>query len=159
MNKAIIAVALLAAVPFASQAKESGPGCGLGSQLFEGQSGVAPHVLAVTTNGISGNQTFGMTTGSLGCDPSQTITIAAADIYLNANMEKVARGMATGEGEALDTLADLMGIEAQDKTVFFKASQQNFGKIFSSNDISSNDVLAALKDVMKNDNVLAKYVS
>ena len=32
--------------------------CGLGSKVFEGQKGVAPQVLAVTTNGTFGNQTF-----------------------------------------------------------------------------------------------------
>ena len=43
-------------------------GCGLGYVLF-GHNDNSPimQVLAATTNGISGNQTFGMTTGTSGC--------------------------------------------------------------------------------------------
>ena len=44
-------------------------GWGLGSQIFDGQSGVAPQVLAVTTNGTLGNQTFGISSGTSGCKP------------------------------------------------------------------------------------------
>jgi hypothetical protein len=38
------------------------PGCGVGAMIWKGQPGIAPHVLAATTNGTFGNQTFGMTT-------------------------------------------------------------------------------------------------
>ena len=47
-----------------------GNGCGWGNMLFEGQRGMAPHFLATTTNGTSGNATFGMTSGTNGCDTS-----------------------------------------------------------------------------------------
>jgi hypothetical protein len=35
--------------------------------LFEGQRGTPAHFLASTTNGTSGNATFGMTSGTNGC--------------------------------------------------------------------------------------------
>jgi hypothetical protein len=34
-------------------------GCGLGSMAWRGQSGIGPQVLAATTNGSFGTQTFG----------------------------------------------------------------------------------------------------
>ena len=56
-------------------------GCGVGTMIFKGKSGLAPHVLAVTTNGTFGNQTFGMTSGTLGCNVDQKIVSTA--MYLN----------------------------------------------------------------------------
>ena len=155
--KKIIIASLMVLTPLAVQAGNSA-GCGLGSTLFKGQSGVAPNVLAATTNGISGNQTFGMTTGTLGCNGNDTVT-AAADTFLDANMERVARDMATGEGEALDTLATLMGVDAIDKAAFYTVSQSNFKTIFSRDDVSSLEVMASLKAVMSTDATLAKYTA
>lgn len=159
MKKTILAgVIALAMTPLASQA-ETGPGCGLGAMLMEGQEGIAFNVLAATTNGTSGNQTFGMTSGTLGCDGEGTVTFAAAGDYLDANMEKVARGMATGEGEAMDTLASLMGISAEDKTSFLQVSKSNFSTIFSKENVSSAEVMQSLTQVMAADQQLSKYAS
>lgn len=158
MKKTILAMTLLAGTSTAFAAADSGSGCGVGAMIFEGQSGVAPHVLAATTNGTLGNQTFGMTSGTLGCDVDQPISIAAAD-FLDNNMEKVARDMATGSGESLDTLANLMGISTQDSSHFKAVSHAQFAAIFSSNSVHSSDVIAALNQVMKQDDVLAKYAS
>lgn len=158
MKKTILAVAMLAGSSAAFAANDSGSGCGVGAMIFEGQSGVAPHVLAATTNGTLGNQTFGMTSGTLGCDVDQPITVAAAD-FLDNNMEKVARDMATGSGESLDTLANLMGISSQDNSHFKAVAHAQFETIFGSDSVRSSDVMTALTQVMKQDEVLAKYAS
>ncbi|MCK4707629.1 MAG: DUF3015 domain-containing protein [Gammaproteobacteria bacterium] len=156
MKKIIIAGLLVMSAPLAVQANSAG--CGLGSTLFKGQSGIAPNVLAATTNGISGNQTFGITTGTLGCNQNDTVT-AAVDGFVDSNMERVARDMSTGQGESLETLAALMGIESADKAAFFKLSQSNFTAIYSRDDVTSSEVVATLKAVMKSDATLAKYVA
>src|SRR5690606_21045070 len=69
-NRKILALAFVGLFPLAAGAQQvpSVGGCGLGSKLFEGQRGVAPQVLAVTTNGTFGNQTFGISSGTLGCN-------------------------------------------------------------------------------------------
>ena len=156
MKKTILAVTLLAGSSTAFAATDSGSGCGVGAMIFEGQSGVVPHVLAATTNGTLGNQTFGMTSGTLGCDVDQVISVAAAD-FLDHNMEKVARDMATGSGESLDTLANLMGISARDSSHFKAVTHARFATIFANDNVHSSDVIAALTQVMKQDKVLAKY--
>jgi len=156
MKKATLAMALLASSGAAFAANDAGSGCGVGAMIFEGQSGVAPHVLAVTTNGTLGNQTFGMTSGTLGCDVDQPITVAAVD-FLDNNMEKVARDMANGSGESLDALASLIGVSAQDKSRFQRVTHAQFTAIFSSERVHSSDVITALNEVMKQDEVLAKY--
>lgn len=159
MKKTILAgVMALAMTPLASQA-ETGPGCGLGSMLLEGQEGIVFNVLAATINGTSGNQTFGMTSGTLGCDGNGTVTFAAAGEYLNANMEQVARSMATGEGEAMETLAGLMGIAEQDKGAFIQVSKSNFSSIFSKENVSGAEVMSSLTQAMAADQTLSKYTS
>lgn len=156
MKKLIIA-GFIVLTPLAVQAGGSA-GCGLGSQLFDGQSGLGPNILAATTNGLSGNNTFGMSSGTLGCNQNDTVT-AAADTFLDANMERVARDMSSGKGESLETLATLMGIEKADKEKFFQVSQANFTSIYSRDDVTSSEVIASLKAVMLKDATLAKYVA
>lgn len=155
MKKLLIAGLLVAASPLVHA---NSAGCGLGSTLFKGQSGIGPNILAATTNGISGNQTFGMSTGTLGCNANDTVT-AAVDGFIDSNMERVARDMSTGEGESLETLATLMGIQGQDKATFFQVSQSNFSSIYSRDDVTSGEVLSALKSVMMSDAALSKYVA
>lgn len=156
MKKIMIASLLVLATPFAAQANSVG--CGAGSMVFKGQSGLAPNVLAATTNGLSGNQTFGITSGTLGCNQNDTVTAAAGE-FIDKNMERVARDMSTGKGESLETLATLMGIEQADKAKFFQISQANFTSIYSRDDVTSSEVIASLKSVMQSDADLAKYVA
>jgi len=156
--KRIIIAGLLSFAPIYGMAAETGPGCGWGSMVFDGSDGVASHVMAATTNGTSGNQTFGMTSGTGGCDPSKPIQKMAYN-FLDSNMDKVARDMAVGNGESVTTLAGLMGVP-QDKTpLFIKASQDNFGAIFSRDDIRSVDVYAAIIKMMRDNEALAPYAS
>ena len=57
LRKTIAAVAL-ASAPFTSVLADDDIGCGAGTIIWEGQSGLVPKVLGATTNGIFGNQTF-----------------------------------------------------------------------------------------------------
>jgi len=152
MKKAIAGAVLLSASSFAM----ADPGCGLGSMIWEGQSGPAPHVLAATTNGTSGNQTFGMTTGTLGCDTSQTVQSMA--LYMDSNLDKVARDISRGEGENLDTLAVLLGVEAEDRPAFYSALQNNFDSVFPSADTTSDQAVSAIVEIMEADESLGRYL-
>ncbi|NVJ49766.1 MAG: DUF3015 domain-containing protein [Gammaproteobacteria bacterium] len=134
---------------------EAGPGCGLGAQVFKGKSGTVSHVLAATTNGTSGNQTFGMTSGTLGCDSSRTIQVAT--LYMDSNIDKVASDMSKGDGEALNALAELMGIESKDKAHFNALLKNNFAKVFTSNETTSDEAIQNIVALMKQDDVLKSY--
>ena len=123
---------------------QANPGCGFGSQLFEGQEGVVPHVLAATTNGTSGNQTFGMTSGTLGCDTSTPVVAAA--LFLDNNMDEIAENMAVGEGEALTTLAKLLKVESVEE--FNALTQANFDKIFTEDTVTAEQVIANINAVI-----------
>ena len=86
-------------------------GCGLGSMAWRGQSGRVPQILAATTNGLFGTQTFGITFGTSGCDPNGRITGGTQKMvlaFLENNMEQYAMDAARGQGETIDTLAGIL---------------------------------------------------
>ena len=133
------------------------PGCGVGAMIWKGQSGIAPHVLAATTNGTFGNQTFGMTTGTLGCDTNESVQSMA--MYMDSNIDKIARDMSRGEGENLDTLAVLLNVEQTDRAEFRKLLQDNFATIFPSSDTTSDEAVSAIVALLESHQSFSKYVA
>lgn len=135
-----------------------GNGCGWGNMLFEGQRGMAPHFLATTTNGTSGNATFGMTSGTNGCDTSVKLGYGGRSMLaMNGMLDNIAEDMAQGQGEALDAYATLLGVEKADRAHFAKITQENFAQIFSAPDVTGEQVLANTLNVMSRDQQLARY--
>jgi hypothetical protein len=134
--------------------------CGWGSKVFDGQSGLPAKVLAVTTNGTSGSQTFGITSGTSGCTQDGTVRSSwKLSSFIEGNKEKLARDMSRGSGETLDALAQLIGVEAQDKAAFVRSTRENVGRIFPSADVPAQDVRVALRQVMADDERLAVYMA
>lgn len=156
MLKKLALAALLAAGSSVAMA-DNDVGCGVGTQVWAGQKGVVPKILAATTNGIFTNQLLGITFGTLGCRQGGTVT-AQVVTFTNENAEVLARDMAVGQGESLNVLAELMQIKPQDKDRFFKVSKANFGEIYSANNQNTLQVLASLQTVMAKDDVLKAYV-
>ena len=156
--KKLIAMALLASSSLAMADQDAG--CGLGTILFAGKSGVAPKVLAATTNGSYGNQTFGITSGTLGCHSDGVVSSRARlSMFMSTNSERLARDMSVGHGESLNVLANLMGVKEQDKSLFFQTAQANFSTIFAADNQTAGQALAALQQVMAKDSVLAAYIA
>lgn len=147
---------LLLASSSAFAVAPGGGGCGWGNALFEGQAGHGPHILAVTTNGTSGNNTFGMTTGTNGCDVSGKLGYSGKSM-LAALMDEFSEDAAKGQGEALTAVAVMMGVEPQDRARFAEVTHQNFAAIFPSQDVTTDQVYDSLVEVMKSDEQLAKY--
>lgn len=134
--------------------------CGWGSKLFDGQSGVAPQVLAVTTNGTSGNQTFGITSGTSGCTQDGMVSSSwKTAMFIDGNKSALARDTAAGRGETLDALAKLVGVETQDRLAFNRLAQENFSQIFPSGDVSAAQIQTALHDVVAANASLRKYAA
>src|SRR6266487_864626 len=158
MKKILIAV-VLSAVPAISLAQNTNiGGCGWGAKLFDGQSGVLPQVLAVTTNGTSGNQTFGITTGTSGCTQDGAVRSTwKTAMFIDGNKPRLARDMSIGNGETLDALAHLIGVRDADHAKFNRAAQENLSRIFPSENAPTEQVLVALKQVLAEDRDLAQY--
>lgn len=118
----------------------SNTGCGLGSMVIQDQSSVVMQVLAATTNGISGNQTFGITSGTLGCDkPAKFVSNEHVNTFVASNMDSLATDIANGQGEVIETLAVMM--EVEDKAAFAAKLQANFDQIFTAENVSSANVI------------------
>jgi hypothetical protein len=148
-----------AAAPTGKVMMEGGTGCGLGTLWFDGNSGVAAHSIAMTTNGSLFNNTFGMSSGTLGCDSSQPVRYRGERVYIGANMTKLAEDMARGQGETLAGLSEVMGIAQEDKPAFYALTQKHFDRIYASESVTSDQVVDSLVSVLKSDPVLSKYVS
>ncbi|QSA97200.1 DUF3015 family protein [Methylococcus sp. EFPC2] len=147
------------AAPRSSALTDAGSGCGLGSLLFDGNAGVGAHSVAMTTNGFLFNNTFGMSSGTLGCDSSQPVRYKGERLYISANMTKLAQDMSRGGGETLAGLAELMGVAESDKAAFYALARTHFESIYAHESVTSDQVTDALVGLMKADTVLAKYVS
>lgn len=152
-----VALAAVLAIGSTAAFADSDAGCGIGSEIWAGQSGKVPKLLAATTNGLFANQLFGITFGTLGCSGSGTVT-AQAVTFTNENAEALARDMAVGQGESLNVLAELLNIKAEDKARFFAVSKQNFAEIYSTENKDSYQVLTSLQAVMAKDAVLKAYI-
>ncbi|MCC5811623.1 MAG: DUF3015 domain-containing protein [Ectothiorhodospiraceae bacterium] len=159
MNKKLLAAVVLGAF-WSVSAQAENTGCGLGSMVWDGQSGIAPQVLAVTTNGTFGNQTFGITSGTLGCTQDGVVRSSQRlGMYTGSNMDAIARDMSIGQGESLEVLADLMGVDADDRPAFYAALQQNYDQIFSATDVTAEDVIAAIDATLRDDARLSRYAA
>lgn len=158
MKKTIISIALLGLSSTAMADAPGGPNCGWGNMLFEGQAGMAPHFLAITTNGTSGNATFGMTSGTNGCSVDGQLTYGGKSL-LGSIMGEFSEDVARGEGEALNAVAVMYGIEQEDRASFATAMHTNFQTLFPSENVTADEVMASMNEIMKANAQLAKYVA
>lgn len=133
-----------------AQSLTENTGCGIGSMIFKsaGQDSILFQVLAATTNGSFGNQTFGITSGTLGCSkPANFVLNEKVHTFVAANMDELAKDMAMGQGETLDTLAELMAIPTDKKGEFYASLQMNFKTIYASEGVQASDVVDAVASV------------
>ena len=158
MKKTLLALALVG-TSFGAQANApGGPGCGWGNMVFEGQSGMPVHLVATIVNGTSGNKTFGMTSGTNGCDTSVPLAYHGESMLAQKGvLEEVAQDMAVGDGEALTALSVSMGIQPEDRGHFKKTMHENFNTIFSKEDVTAGEVMNNIRSVMSSDEKLATY--
>jgi hypothetical protein len=134
MKKLLIFSLLCAfAAPALASQGAGNTGCGLGTVLWGSQSdgSVISQTLQATTNGILGNQTFGITSGTLGCDqPASIIKNDRLLAFTADNLDLLARDIATGQGETLDTVAELLEVPAVERPAVNATLQANFDRIF-----------------------------
>jgi len=162
MKRKILALgALVLAVSNAPAFADEDVGCGIGTMLWDGHKGVPQKVLASTTNAILFNQWFGITFGTLGCSPNTPIkSKAVVKEYANANVDRLAAEMASGQGEHLAALAELQGVKSEaDRQAYYTMLQQNFSSIFSSSNVTGSQVVDHVEALMAKNPQLASYVA
>lgn len=124
-------------------------GCGLGSLVFGNQPG-AVQILAATTNGTFGSQTFGITTGTSNCGPG--MFAQGTKSFVEANREVLAKDISRGTGEAIGALAVINS--CSDSSKVGAALQANFSTIFPSEKATDEQVTAAILETLHADAAL-----
>lgn len=158
MKNKLIVAALLAATPMFANAAANNVGCGLGTMVFNGKSGLVHQVLAATTNGTFGNQTFGISSGTLGCARDGVVANPAkVSLFIDSNLDRLAQEMSVGEGETLASLAELIGVDGAQKAAFFRVTKDNFAQIIPSTTVTAKEVMASLNGVLAANAELAQY--
>jgi len=133
----VVATITLTTTAFAGVNNQTG--CGLGSVLIKDDSTAIMLALQATTNGTSANQTFGITSGTSGCKKTKLAMNELAQEFVASNMDILAKEIAVGHGESLDTLAELL--EVQDKAAFAISLQANYNAIYTSQEVQMDEVL------------------
>ena len=137
---------ITAIITMSVYANHNNTGCGIGSLMIKNQNTVLKQLLAVTINGLIANQMFGITSGSLGCEAAKSLVKnEKLEIFLNDNLDTIAKEIALGDGESINTLVSLMKID--DKKLFIATLQNNFDSIFNSNEISFGDVYRNISEI------------
>jgi len=149
MNKIGLTVVLTAAMaaPSAALAGNSNVGCGLGTTLI-GESmkdSILLQIFAATTNGTSGNQTFGVTSGTSECTaPSNFVSNERLEQFVQANLDELAKDIAAGSGESLETVAELMEVPAAARPALYSRLQAGFTTIFPTAQVEYAHVVDAI---------------
>lgn len=148
MLKALLVTLLAGSISYAGDA-----GCGLGMMVIK-QNSKLMQLFAVTTNGTSGSQTFGITFGTSGCSASGLVkNEKQIEYFVEVNQEELMRDMAQGHGEKITTLAALNGCNTPEQISLFAAKAQTEFKTIvpaaktSAVDFVSNMKSSAIADV------------
>ncbi|MCW5830491.1 MAG: DUF3015 family protein [Deltaproteobacteria bacterium] len=164
MSLAFAALTLSLTGTPAEAAKYGMAGCGLGSIIFaSGQDADkaindqrVKQVLAATTNGTFGTQTFGITTGTSNCTSGGTARNEEAEqmMFAEANFKQIARDMANGGGEYVTAFSALLGCSGSQD--FASVAQKQYETIFPAAGTTPAGMLMTVKATVASDPGLAQ---
>jgi hypothetical protein len=147
-------IAILSLIGAGAMANDAG--CGLGSMIIQKNS-KGLQLLAMTTNSWFFTQPLGITSGTSGCSSSGIVqNDKQIEYFVEVNHDDLSREMAQGQGEKLNTLAQLNGCKSPEAQVAFAGMTQNsYGKIVPSADVKPSELLQNLKKEMSQDQKVA----
>ncbi len=148
MKRIIALICVIGLSMFFAQVYADGTsGCGFGTDIFKGQTGKGPHLLAATTNGTY-TQIFGITSGTAGCNPDSQVSLdRKKEVYVVSNFEYLSEEMSQGKGEYLASYAKLFGCSATAVDSFSRMTQANYEKIFADNS-AATDVIRQTEHIL-----------
>ena len=156
MKRTLWLIAALTVIGTAAQAAgQNDAGCGIGSMLFKEQQPVH-QIVAATTNGCFGNQTFGITTGTLGCTSGGLIKSSKErEVFVATNLRAIERELAAGKGQYASSLATLSGCGAKSEE-FLSLSKARYEKLFPTTNIGAAELIKNLDKEIAADPSLSK---
>lgn len=149
LSVATASMLFIAADGGVAKADGYGPaGCGLGAILIGSQPGIM-QIFAATTNGLFANQTFGITSGTLGCGAAAAPALASAKSYVETNRQAFAKDVARGQGETIANLSQLAG--CADANAVAAKLQSSFKTVFPTATVSDTQVSTSTVNLLKSD--------
>ncbi len=137
LRKKIAALVAAGMLAVSTSAFAGNVGPGLGYLLCHDKEGMGWDLLGAFLNGIWYNQFFAISFGTWGYDKA-AVAMTETNQFISDNMDALANDIAKGEGEYIDTLSTMLNVS---DSVAFKASlQNNFDEIFSSSEVSAQEV-------------------
>jgi hypothetical protein len=120
-------------------------GCGIGTMVFDGSSGLLYSLLAMTTNTSTFN-TVSMTLGLGNCPTGASVRGRIAS-FIEFNKPQLATEVAQGKGERLAALVDMYGVKEANRSAAISALKSNQIAIFShqSSDAIENEMNKTLQ--------------
>lgn len=157
MRKLPVVVAMFFSLTIVSSALAAGygaAGCGFGGMLIK-ENKILPQIGAWFLNWI-GIQTFAITSGTSECGGIKgTMAQKDQEQFVNNNYDSLAKEMAMGEGEGLNTLSDLLGCPAEKRESFASYAKQNYPSLFKEETTAPAEMLTALKKGLSSEPVFA----
>jgi hypothetical protein len=152
MKKLVLAAfvtLLFSSAAFAASAKQN-TGCGLGTVIWKNKAdgSIVSQTMQATTNGSFGSQTFGISSGTLECDaPPNFVSNERLKEFVVANMDNLAKDIAVGRGESLNTFDELLQVPADQRPEFNAKLQSSFCSIFTHDQIAYAEVMTNMAAV------------
>nr|WP_244934876.1 DUF3015 domain-containing protein [Leptospira jelokensis] len=142
----------------AVEAKKYGmAGCGLGSVILGAKD--QSQIAVATTNGVYYNQSFGITSGTSNCTADGVVKQEKVqELFVTMNYDSLGQEMASGKGEKLESLGNLLGCSSDSLSRFGQVTKENYAKLIT-DDSTPASVLSAVKSEVKSDKILAKSCS
>lgn len=132
-------------------------GCGIGSMIFKANT-KGEQILAATTNGLFGNQTFGISSETLGCTKDGVVkSEKRREVFASVNLQQLSKEMAQGRGEFLNGFAALSGCRDQAaRDAFARFAQSRYEKLFTNENTDATALLKHVDSEMASDPMLSK---
>jgi len=132
-------------------------GCGLGALAFPHDNDRVSQVLAATTNGTFGTQTFGISSGTSECTVDGRMkSERAQEAFAEVNFASLSQEMAKGQGEHLTAFAQLLGCPGDSVPQFGHLTQHNYTQIFTHEGMTPLDLVDAVKQNIARDAALSR---
>lgn len=146
----VVAIGFMGAASSARAQTYGMAGCGLGSILFGKDDSKLMQILAATTNGVFGSQTFGVTSGTSNCVSGGVVKAEREQAaFAEVNFQDLKRNMATGGGEFLSSFSTLLGCEDAAKPALFKMSQEKYESILPTDKTTPIQLVVGMKAQIK----------
>ena len=116
---------------------------------------LTPILGSTTTLPVPGMVTVDQITSSQSSEEEKKAKFANLVQFVDANMDNLARDMSRGEGEVLSTLTAVWGI--QEEPLFLALVQESFTEVFTSENVTSEEILTNLNLLVSNHKQLSEY--